>query len=88
MSKEEVIAIVDFVHQPSSYKELTAPRGISGDNIRRILESPILHIERTRNQIDVQLGFMHGLMWGDGLSVELECTPTGYKATSWGEWVS
>ena len=89
MSKEEVLAIADFVHQPSSYKEVPArPEKSRDDMVREILQSPIFQIERRGNQSDVQLGFMHGLMWGYGLMVKLECTPTGYKITSCSEWMS
>ena len=89
MSKEEVLAIVDFVHQPSSYKELTASQGASADNmVQEILHSPIFQIERSGSQIEVQLGFMHGLMWGYGVEVTLEYTPIGYKVKTWGSWIS
>jgi len=89
MSKEEVLAIVDFVHQPSSYKRLIAREGASGDDrLRGVLQLPIFQIERAGNQVEVQFAYMHGLMWGYGLEVTLECTPTGYKVKTWGEWVS
>jgi hypothetical protein len=89
MSKEEVFAIVDFVHEPSSDGELMAKEGASGDDrLRGILQLPVFQVERAGNQIEVQFGYMHGLMWGYGLEVTLEHTPTGYRVKTWGEWIS
>jgi hypothetical protein len=89
MSKEEVVGIVDFVRQPSTYKDMTAQGGRPKEaRLRAVLESPIVDIRREGDEITVMFGYMHGPLWGYGLMVTLECTPSGYKVRSWDEWVS
>jgi hypothetical protein len=89
MSKQEAVGIVDFVRLPSTYKDMRAQGGWSKDAmIQAILEFPVLDIRREGNEITVMFGYMHGPLWGYGLMVEFECTPSGYKVKSWGEWVS
>lgn len=89
MSKEETTAVVDFLHQPSSYHELVIHRGVSlGVVLRGVFQSPIYRIERRGNEIDVKFGFMHDFLWGHGLFVTLEHSLIGYRIKTWGSWIS
>jgi hypothetical protein len=89
MSKEEAVGIVDFVRLPSTYRGMTAEGGRSNEaRLRAILESPIYDIRRDGDEITVMFGYVHGPLWGYGLMVVLERTPSGYKVRSWDEWVS
>jgi hypothetical protein len=87
MPKDEVLSIVDFVHQPSSYREFLTQGGMGARNmVREILESPVSGIERTGSVIDVRFGFNYGGGLRQEVSVTLEFTPDGYRVTKWG-WV-
>jgi hypothetical protein len=68
----ELVGIVDFVREPSSFKDLALyPRP----------EPPIRSIFRTDNGIEVAFGFV------GGASITLERTPTGYKVKHSGAWM-
>jgi hypothetical protein len=89
MSQEEVVRIADFVREKSSYKDLATQGGRSEDNmIQQIFRSPIYDIGKRGTELEVRFGFMHSVLWGNGLFVTLECTPTGYRIKAWGSWIS
>ena len=51
-------------------------------------ERPVLEIIRKGSIIHVQLGFMHDVLWGSGVNIEVEQTPSGYKVLHWSDWIS
>jgi predicted small lipoprotein YifL len=79
MSREEIVGIVDFVRDPSNYKNTS---------LGRRPELPILSIRREGGKIDVTLGYVNGPLDGGGETVTLEQTPTGYKVKTGGMWIS
>jgi hypothetical protein len=88
MSREEVIRIVDFLRQPSTYEDPKVNwMGLSGPAGHRPHELPILQIFEERGEIDVTSGFQHGGQWGWGLGLTVECTATGYKAIKCYWWI-
>lgn len=81
MSEDDVIAVADSVRQQASSSRILS--------VSWNIESyPILGIARKGNIIHVQLGFMHDALWGSGVDIEIEQTPTGYKVLDWSNWIS
>ncbi len=81
MSKEEVIAIADFVRNPSSYQHLPMgpEEGWAEVVAHGIFESPIRQMRRGGDLVWVEFGFMHRTFWGTKVNVEIQCTPGEYK---------
>jgi hypothetical protein len=81
MPREEVANIVDFVRRQSSsspiYRTLWNTR-----------ELPFLGVTREDGNVHVDLGFMHDVLWGNGVRIEIRCTPTGYQILDWSDWIS
>jgi hypothetical protein len=89
MSKEEIVAIIDFVRRPSRFDEVPAPKAASKDRwIQWMLELPIYDLMITDGMVHVRFGYMHGFLNGYGLMVIAECAPTGYKIRGWSDWGS
>ena len=77
MSREELVGIVDFVRDPSSYQNAV---------LSRRPELPILSIWREGGKIEVTFGTVYGPLAGGGETVTLERTPTGYKVKTRSVW--
>lgn len=91
MSDEEVISILDFVRDLSSYKSSATSRSSSTWNERVGRDAqklPILWISRREDTIQVHLGYQHSGLWGHGVMVTVDRTPTGYRFVEGGPWVS
>jgi hypothetical protein len=87
----EMTRIVDFVRDPSNYESPTDSRVSAMWNKRMGFDAqrlPILWIGQKEDTIDVQFGYQHGGLWGHGVTVTIERTPTGYKLLTAGPWVS
>jgi len=91
MSDEEVISILDFVRDLSSYKSSTTSRSSSTWNERVGRDAqklPILWISRREDTIQVHFGYQHSGLRGHGVMVTIDRTPTGYRFVEGGPWVS
>jgi hypothetical protein len=81
MSEKDILDVVDFVRQQSSLSPTL-------DLLQVAKNLPVLDIRKEGQIIFVQLGFMHDALWGHGITIQIECTPTGYKVASWEQWIS
>lgn len=81
MSEKDILDVVDFVRQQSNLSRSL--------NLLQVAKSlPVLDIHKEGQIIFVQLGFMHDALWGHGITIQIECVPTGYKVVSWDQWIS
>jgi len=88
ISEEELIRIVDFVRQPSTYRGALGHRMSSEKMAEEVQRMPILRVTRWRDNISVDFGYQHGVLWGYGVAVTIKPTSTGYEVVDWGEWLS
>lgn len=89
MPKEEVVVLVRFVRQASSYKDWAVRAGRSEDAaLPEPYKLPIHRITQTGNRIWVVFGYLHCPLWGYGYRITVEKGPAGYEVTGCGEWVS
>jgi hypothetical protein len=89
MSKEEIVHIVDFVRQPSSYENAATEQSLPKQEMARSAQQlPILDIYRYGDTIQVMFGYRHSGLWGFRHTVTLECTPTNYRIVKWSTSVS
>jgi hypothetical protein len=100
MSREELIRIVDFMRQPSSYQEPTRqketgrPSASWGSDIQQFIltrakpyELPILSIRRTGDTITVGLGFQHDSLAGHGWTFTVKRMASEYQIVKvYGPW--
>lgn len=91
LPEEELIRISDFVRESSNYKasvlqQMPAPE--TKIMMRDARESLIRSIRRGDSGIHVVFGYLHYALWGHGISLELERTPTGYRLKDWSFWIS
>ena len=91
LPEEELIRISDFVRQPSNYETSAlqqTPVPETKIMLRHARELPIRSIQGADTQIHVDFGYLHGPLWGYGINLELERTPTGYRLKEWSFWIS
>jgi len=88
ISEEELIRIVDFIRQPSTYRGALGHRMSPEKMAEEVQRMPILKVTRWRDNISVDFGYQHAPLFGYGVGVTIKPTSTGYGVVGWGEWLS
>ncbi len=88
ISREEVVTVIDFVRQPSAYRDLPVQdESLKDSVVRSALELPLFDMSKEGDKINVRFGYVSGFSsWRYGLTVTLECTWGGHKITDWRLW--
>jgi hypothetical protein len=87
MPEQEIVSILDFVRHRSNGIPIVGALlghtiGPKGPNL------PVVGITQSSEGLEVQLGFVHGPLWGHGVIIRIKTTKNGYQVVDWGNWIS